>query len=300
MGGSHVTIDPVLRVTGLSLAPHVEGYLTDVVRTCAEGGPVASVVLFGSVATGSYSATISDVDLLLVLGDGAGAEDRRRVRDAVSELEVRHGLATPRSHRRSALEAFADRITANVRTFFICTRADLLSGEPARVLDIPPAQARFVDRVAIPSIVASGTTVWGEDLLAQVPLPPIRRFDVAKAFFSLFHQVLFCAAVYPVLPRATKYAMDALKRSVHNCYFCYHRRSAPLAEEVAFFQQRHRPSRALTRLLVLRSEYRPSFAFVLRCLPAIARLHLRTAWENPFPRAPRADAEATATCSRAP
>jgi predicted nucleotidyltransferase len=292
--------DTVPRMTGLRLASHVEAYLADVIHTCAgPGGPVASVVLFGSAATGSYSAAISDVDLLLVLRDGTGAEDRRRVRDTVSELEVRHGLARSRSHRPTAVEAFADRITANVRAFFICTRADLLSGEPARVLGIPPAQALFVDRVAIPSILASAITIRGEDLLAQVPLPPIRRFDVAKAFFSLFNQVLFSAALYPILPRATRYGMDALKRSVHSCYFCYHGRSAPLVEEVAFFQQRHRPSRTLTRLLVLRSEYRPSCGFVFCCLPTMARLHLRTAWENPFPRAARAGIETTPTCSRA-
>ncbi len=258
-------------------------------RAClARGGALVSVVLFGSAATGGYSAAVSDVDLLLVLRDGVNAGDRRSVRDAVSELEALHGLAKPRSHRPGALEAFADRVTANVRSFFVCTRADLLSGDPGRILDIPPAQARFVDRVAIPSIVASGVTVWGEDLLAQVPLPPIRRLDVVKAFFGLFNQVLFSAVVYPALPGATRYAMDALKRSVHNCYFCYHTRPAPLAEEVAFFQQRHGPSRALGRLMALRSDYRPSFRFVLGCLPALARLHLRTARDNEFPRDARA------------
>ncbi|HEY8203380.1 MAG TPA: nucleotidyltransferase domain-containing protein [Pyrinomonadaceae bacterium] len=255
------------------------------VRTCAaQGDALASLVLFGSAATGGYSAAVSDVDLLLVLRDGVNAEDPRRVRDAVLELEARHGLAKPRSHRPNRLDAFADWVTADVRAFFVCTRADLLSGDPARIFDISPAQARFVDRVAIPSIVASGVTLWGEELLARVPLPPIRRRDVAKAFFGLFNQVLFSTLAYPLLPSATKHAMDSLKRSVHNCYFCYHLRAAALAEEVAFFQQRHGPSRALARLMALRREYRPSFGFVLKCLPALARLHLRTARDNQFPR----------------
>ena len=168
-----------------------------------------------------------------------------------------------------------------------------LSGDPARILDIPSTQARFVDRIALPSIVASGVTVWGDDLLTHVQLPPIRRFDVAKAFFRLFNQVLFSAVVYAVLPGATKYAMDALKRSVHSCYFCYHIRSAPLAVEVAFFNERHGPSRSLARLLALRSEYRPSFRFVLGCLPALARLHLRTALDISFPRDARACVQST-------
>jgi hypothetical protein len=246
-----------------------------------------SVVLFGSAATGGYSAAVSDVDLLLVLQDGSSESDRRRVREAVSEQETRHGLAKLRSDRSSALERFADRISANVRAFFVCTRADLLSGDPARILDIPAAQARFVDRVAIPSIVGSGVTIWGEDLLARVPLPPIRRLDVGKAFFGLFNQLLFSACAYPLLPGATKHAMDALKRSVHSCYFCYFSRAASLAEEVDFFQQRHGTSPALVRLMALRSRFEPSFGFVLRCLPAVARLHLRTARENQFPREAR-------------
>jgi hypothetical protein len=246
------------------------------------------VVLFGSSAVGGYSARISDVDLLIVLRDGATREHRRLICEAISDVEQRCGIAKPGSHQRSVLQAFADRVTANVRAFFVCTRSDLLSGDPARVLDIPRVQAVFVDRVAIPSIVSSGITVWGEDLLARVELLPIRRLDVAKAFFGLFNQVLFTAMVYPLLSGATKYAMDALKRSVHNCHFCYQLRSAPLTDEVAFFAQRHGPSSTLSHLLSLRAEYRTSFSFVLACLPAIARLHLRTAADNNFPRHARA------------
>jgi hypothetical protein len=75
-----------------------------------------------------------------------------------------------------------------------------------------------VDRAAIPSIVGSGVTVWGEDPLPAVPLPPLRRLDVAKAFHGLWGAVVLSALAYPVLPGATRYAMDALKRSVHNCH----------------------------------------------------------------------------------
>jgi hypothetical protein len=271
----------------------VEAYLAEVSRAYgAPGGPLASLVLFGSAATGGYAAPVSDVDLLLVLRDGAHAAAREGVRRGVAEAEGRHRVSKPRPRTPGTLgrtlAAFADRVTANVRAFFVCTRADLLSGDPARILGIPRAQARFVDRAAIPSIVASGVTVWGEDLLDAVPLPPIRRLDVGKAFFGLFGQALFALAWYPLLPDATKYAMDTLKRSAHNCYFCYHARPAPLAAEVAFFEACYGPSRALTHLLALRQEYRPSYGFVAGCLPALARLHLRTARDVRFPRAARA------------
>ena len=141
-----------------------------------------------------------------------------------------------------------------------------------------------MDRVVIPSIVGSAVTVWGEELLPRIPLSPIRRVDVWKAFHGLFAQVLLSVAVLPVLPNATKYAMGSLKRSVHNCFFCYHGRRAALEEEVDFFQRRIGQSRTLAQLLDLRREYTRSFAFVVRCLPTLMRLHLRTASDNKFPR----------------
>jgi len=115
-------------------------------------------------------------------------------------------------------------------------------------------------------------------------MSPIRRFDVFKSFHGLFCQALLSIAVFAVLPGATKYAMGVLKRSLHNCFFCYHGRRATLEKEVGFFQRRLGPSRTLEQLLALRDEYRCSFAFVIRCLPTLVRLHLRTAFDNRFPR----------------
>ena len=79
--------------------------------------------------------------------------------------------------------------------------------------------------------------------------------------------------------------MSALKHSLHSCYFCYHLKTAPLNEEVEFFNSRLGPSRTLLQLLNQRQEYHRSFAFVLRCVPVLFRLHLRTARDNRFPRA---------------
>jgi len=267
------------------LPPRVQSYIEAIVWTCADGGrALVSVVLFGSAATGGFSEAVSDVDLILVLPDSASSDDRHQLRDDVARLEAVHGFREEPARPLGALEAFVERVTANVRSFFVCTRGDLLSGDVARILDLRPSQAVFVDRVVVPSIVGSAVTVWGEDLLSHIPLSPVRRFDVFKAFFGLSGQALLCAAVFPVVPAATKYAMGTLKRSVHNCFFCYHTYPAPLEEEVAFFQRRTRPSRTLAQLLDLRREYQPSFAFVVRCLPAMALLHARTALENRFPR----------------
>ncbi len=262
----------------------VQAYLEALVRTCGGSGrALVSIVLFGSSATGGFSAKASDVDLILIVSDGTSEEDRRRLREAAERIEALHGFRE-NDVPQSSLEAFVEKVTANVRSFFICTRSDLLSGRVKRILDLRPSQALFVDRVVIPSIVTSAVTVWGEDLLSQIPMLPIRRFDVFKAFFGFSSQALLSAAVFPLLPAATRYAMATLKRSVHNCYFCYHGRRASLEEEVNFFQRQLGPFSTLVHLLALRGEYRRSFAFVIRCVPTLVRLHLRTVLDNRFPR----------------
>ena len=107
----------------------------------------------------------------------------------------------------------------------------------------------------------------------------------SKRFCGFSGQVLLSAMTFPVLPDATKYAMGVLKHSLHSCFFCYHQRTATLEDEVAFFNRRLGGSRTLVELLSLRRHYRRSFAFVIRCLPTLARLHLRAARDNRFPRA---------------
>jgi predicted nucleotidyltransferase len=284
--------------SGTQVGPRIEAYVADLAAACGgAAGPLASIVVFGSAATGGHAPGVSDVDLLVVLADGVDAPARDRIAGLASALEARHGLARerPRERRGAAVvRRVVDRLAANGRSFFICTRADLLSGEPRRILGLPRAQAAFVDRIAIPSVVGSGMTVWGEELLDRVPLAAIRRIDVVKAWFGLFNQVLLAAAVYPFLPDATRYAMDALKRSVHSCYFCQHGRPAALPAEIAYFQARYGPDPALDRLLALRRAYRRSFRFVLASASSIVRLHARTMRDARLPLEPRRPAPARA------
>jgi predicted nucleotidyltransferase len=264
----------------------VQGYLDALVEACTRGGtPPVSVAVFGSAAKGSFSDAASDVDLILVLADGATAEERRRAHDRVAEVEVAHGLRAPLMRTKGPLEAFIDRAGGNALSCFVCTRADLLSGDAGRVFGLKPAEAVFVDRIVLANIVASAVTVYGEDLLPSVPVPPIRRLDVFKALFGFVNQAMFVAAAYPVLPYATKHAMGALKRSLHSCYFAYHLRPESLDGEVRFFNEMLGNPRAIQELMSLRGRYHESYGFVLRLLPTLLRLHLRTAADNRFPRA---------------
>ena len=267
------------------MANRLKRYLDAVAQVRAGGvTSLVSVILFGSAASGVLSEA-SDVDLIIVIPDGTSEPDRRILRGMVADIEIMHGLRLPESRLRNPLETFADRAAGHAHACFFCTRGDLISGDVAQVFGLRAAEEIFVERMFFASVMVSARTVWGEDLLSRVPLPSLRRIDVFKAFFRLTGLVVFSAAAFPVLPDATKYAMGALKHSLHSCYFCYHLRTAPIDEEVAFFNSRLGPSRTLMELLKLRREYHRSFTFVLRCVPILFRLHLRTAWDNRFPRA---------------
>jgi predicted nucleotidyltransferase len=269
----------------VALHPRVRAYLDAVIKKCVESeGSLVSLILTGSAATGGFADGVSDVDLIIVLPNGAGVEERRRLRAAVRELEILHGLAGDSLRQRGAFESLVDKITGSAHSAFVCTREELLAANAAGIFGVPAAQALFVDRVVIPSIVFSAVTIWGEDLLGDIVLPPIRRLDVFKSFFSLANQIWVSVSLFAVLPGATRLAMGALKKSVQHYYFCCHGRPAALEKEIEFFQGTNGVSPALEELISLRREYRESFGFALRCFPTVARLHMRAALENQFPR----------------
>jgi hypothetical protein len=250
------------------MANGVQQYL-DAVAQLHAGRVISlvSVILFGSAASGALSES-SDVDLIIVIPDETSQEDRRFLRDVVTDLEITHGLRLPESRPKNPLEMFAEHAGGHAHSCFFCTRDDLISGDVARVFGLRAAEEMFLERMFLASVIVSAKTVWGEDLLSLVPLPSLRHLDVFKALFRLTGLILFSAATFPVLSDATRYAMGALKHSLHSCYFCYHLRTAPLDEEVAFFNSRLGRSRTLLELLNQRQEHHRSFAFVL----AVCRL----------------------------
>jgi len=267
------------------MASSVQQYIDAVAQLHASGeNSLVSVILFGSAASGAFSES-SDVDLILVLPNEAAMDDRRRLREAVSDLEITHGLRLPASRRKNLLEMFAEHAGGEAHSCFFCSRDDLMSGDAARVFGLRAIEKLFVDRIVLASVIVSAKTVWGEELLSLIPLPPLRRLDVFKALFGLAGLTLLSVVAFPVLYDATRYGMGALKHSLHSCYFCYHLKTVPLNEEVEFFNFRLGRSKTLLDLLNQRRKYHRSFRFVLRCVPVLFRLHLQTALDNRFPRA---------------
>ena len=262
----------------------VQQYLNGVAQLRPNGAiSLVSVILFGSAASDAFSQS-SDIDLIIVIPAETSPEERSVLRAAVLNLEISHGLRPPESRPRNLLEVFAEHAGGHAHACFICTRDDLISGDVARIFGLRGAEQMFLERMFLASVIVSAKTVCGEDLLSLVPLSSLRRLDVFKSLFRSTAFILFCAAAFPVLPDATKYAMSTLKHSLHSCYFCYDMKAVSLNNKVAFFNGRLSGDRTLKDLLTQRQEHHRSFTFVLRCLPILFRLHLRTLRDNRFPR----------------
>jgi predicted nucleotidyltransferase len=267
----------------IAWATAVSAYLNALVATCAKNDcePV-SVVVFGSAARGGLSSKSSDVDTLVVLSDEISEDRQHALKNAIALLEAEHGFRTSPSNRPAMYEDWAEYLSSNAFSAFVCSESDLLSGDVARILKLKPIEALLVDRIALPTILDSAVTFWGKDLLASVNTPPIRRLDVLKASLSFFSVLWMSATLYAVLPKSTKYAMGALKRSLHSCFYVCNGRSAPLEEEVRYFGERLRKTQALDRLMALRSQYSPSFRFVIAAFPQIMHLQLYALREGTF------------------
>ena len=157
----------------------VARYLADLVSTLTQGGfPLANVAVFGSAARSDFAQDVSDVDLIVVLSDDVSVQDRRRVQEEVSRLEVVHGLRPPVSRTKGVLERFIDRAGGNALSSFVCSRSELLAGDMAKVLGLSRTEALFADRIAF-----AANCHLGRDRLGRRPCAgrtgsshsPIRR-----------------------------------------------------------------------------------------------------------------------------
>jgi hypothetical protein len=273
------------------LPESVSTYLEQVVALAdSTGGACVSIILYGSAAVGGYQA-VSDVDLMLVLADDASADTRERMERGLLEIEERLGMGGAEAKGRGRLHQAVNGRLGVFGSHFVCPRSAFLAGEAWRIFGVSARSHGLISRIIFANILCSATTVWGEDLRPLVRTANVTRVDLLKALWGVWS--ILIVAVMLALPRprvATRYAMAALKKSVHNTYFCYALSPAPLALKVTFFTGRMRALVGLRRLLSLREHYQPSVAFVLSCLWTIPYLHYRAARDNRFPIQVRADA----------
>jgi hypothetical protein len=198
--GGAAAASPAIAAPAEPHVPRLQAYVDAIVGVSRDAAcTLRSILLFGSSVIGGYSESVSDVDLILVLADETSRDARLRLGEQVKRLEVLYGFGDVSRQPQNVLESFLQKVTANVRSFFICTHGDFAAADAVRIFDITPAQGIFVDRIVLASILGSAKTVWGEDLLprAAAALPPIRRGDVLKVFFYSYNQVVLSANRFP-------------------------------------------------------------------------------------------------------
>ena len=177
-------------------APRVQRYLDDIVEDARSIAPIASLILFGSVALKAASAA-SDIDLIVVTFDDATTEDHARLRGVASRLEMTHGFRKQEVRRANFLERYIQHAGGDAHSALVCTKSAVLAGDPARIFNLKPIEALFVDRIVVASILHSGQTVYGQDFLLCARTRPIRRLDVFKSFFNIGCLLLTIIAAYP-------------------------------------------------------------------------------------------------------
>lgn len=210
---------------------------------------------------------------------------KRIISDDLAALELKHGLRTHPNSKLERLYTTVDRIASQFKSYFVCYRGDLLSGNTAAVFDVNPVVESLIlsTHIGFAGIVKSSAVIWGEDFRHQIHIPALTKAHLVKSC-AAFLWLNACALLgYPFLPNATRYSMSALKWMLHTCYFCYTLESATIEEEIDFFRTKLGEHKPFSELLSLRGKHRPSFAFIRRCFSTLIQLYFLTARENEFP-----------------
>ena len=263
----------------------VRDYVDEVLKIANERSPdIISISVFGSVAKGGFSQSVSDVDLIVALADKVPQKTKRLISGDLAKLELKHRL---REHPKSKTEfvySQIDRMAGQFKSHFVCYARDLLSGNSSAIFGWHPlAEPFFSTRIGFANIVTSAKTIWGEELLKRAHVPPIKRWHLINNCLSFLSLNGIAFLMFPILPNATKYSMSVLKWMIHNCHFCYTLKATTIEEGVEFFRPKLEHNRALLELISLRQEYRPSLKFVKNCFRTLVHLYIVTTKENRFP-----------------
>jgi predicted nucleotidyltransferase len=275
------------RMRSVDTQPNIGDYL-DAVRQTADTRrqDIVSIWMFGSASIGGFSSPVSDVDLMIVLADAVTQDMKSDIRCEFEALERKHGLGKVPNGRLEHLSEVFDQKVGGFKSLTLCYRRDLLSGNVSAVFEAS-ALADLVNNAThlfcFASILNSAQTIWGNDLGALIPHPSITKGHLFKNLIAHLLRNTCAFLVYPILPNGTKYSMTILKGFLHNCYFVYKAKGAPIEDEIKFFRKKIGESTVLAQLLTLRETYRPSPGFVIKCFRVLGRLYTVTIRENTFP-----------------
>jgi predicted nucleotidyltransferase len=247
---------------------------------------IVSIWIFGSASIGGFSSEVSDVDLMIVLADDVTQDVKLEMKCEFEALELRHGLRQCPKDGVEHLISALDQKIGGFKSLTFCYKRDLMAGEVSAVFEAN-ALAKFINGsthlFCFASIIKSAQTIWGEELIAQIPNPAITKEHFLKNLLAHLLRNACALLGYPILPNGTKYSMAILKGFIHDCYFISKAKGAHIEEEINFLRTKIGESKVLTQLLTLRENYRPSPGFIIRCFRELIRLYAAILRENAFP-----------------
>lgn len=177
--------------------PKLVPYFEQVVRESSEicGDKLRSIILFGSLARGEFSESVSDVDLLFVVSDDTSHATIKKLDSTLERLEFSAGPVRDRSH---FLRVFASR-TALFKSHFIIRYGTFLSLDAKRLFEEAegfrlPLGGLFFQLaprdLAVSNILSGAVVVWGENVLSRIsptrPPGSLGRVFIVSLVLSLF------------------------------------------------------------------------------------------------------------------
>ncbi|RLM68349.1 nucleotidyltransferase domain-containing protein [Halorubrum sp. Atlit-26R] len=258
-----------------ALPPNGAAFLQEV-AALLDDESVVSVLLFGSVVTGEATA-ISDIDLLVVLGDGVSETDREAVRSEIVRLAEKH--LDIEQERGNQVEHVVDRATGMFRSGFVVTESDIECGRFHDIFNTSRlAYALAPWRTVLRAVFTQTEAIYGPrvapDWSGVTPPEARRGRELAR---SAGMSTLLAAAqlVYAfVSPRAVRYAMEAHKWTLYNCAFHLTGSRAPTL--AAASDTVPGIARLDKWLLDLRETPRVDRLYLLFVAPYVALVHVRT------------------------
>lgn len=261
-------------------------YLQEIINIAKENEiDLESIVVFGSVAKGGYQEDISDVDTIVVLSDEATKKQKRFLNKRLKELEFEFGFRKKNKSPIDFIYRIAERITGMFISHFECFKTDFLNGDFVKVFNVNPVLATIIapQKIVWASVVTSSITVWGNDLLEDVKIRKITKFELRKSRFMNSFLCFAAMLTYPFHINATKFAMESLKWTIQSTYFCYTKKSSATDIVIEYFKEDEEFQSILEEMIELRKTYRKSFSFIYRSLVGLRKIHKKALKTISFP-----------------
>lgn len=230
---------------------------------------IISIIHFGS----TNFTEVSDVDLIIVL-DKIENDKIKDIQLKLKLIEIKYKFRYMRkSLIGNLLNSFEEK-TGMFCSNFVCNRQDLIEGDFSKIFHTN----RILTYILIPTnivflnVFSNYKIIYGEEINYLLPQFNISYFQFIKSILMCVLLSVISILLLLVSKDATKYAMEAVKWSLHNTYFYYNRDNMTTEHLISLFIDKG--FKKLIRLQQLRMNYEKDIFFNLISLYLVLKIHL--------------------------